>query len=59
MKLLGLMLLPAGLSIVLAALALLPAAGPRGPFVLAGVGIEMLGLALAIRAHIPPRRARR
>ena len=50
MKFLGFMLLLAGWGIVVCALALLQA-GPRVAFVLAGVGVEVLGLGLVIRAH--------
>ncbi len=51
----GLLLLPAGWIIVLAAVALLPSAPPRAAFVLAGIGVEMLGLAILIRSHRIPR----
>lgn len=59
MKLAGLLLLVAGWVIVLSAIALLPPASSRSAFVLAGLGIELLGLALAIRAHIPEFEERR
>jgi hypothetical protein len=52
MKIAGFMLLVAGWVIVLAALVLLVAMTPRSWFVLAGLGIEGLGLVLVIRAHI-------
>lgn len=52
MKLAGLLLLVAGWAIVVAAVALLPSAGARTAFVLAGMVVELLGLALAIRAHL-------
>ncbi len=52
MKLAGLLLLVAGWAIVVAAVALLPSAGARAGFVLAGVAVELFGLALAIRAHL-------
>ncbi len=45
------MLLPAGAAIVLSAVALLPGAGARAAFVLAGIGVEILGLALLARFH--------
>jgi hypothetical protein len=51
MKLAGFLLLLAGWALVLAALAILPSAAARTAFVLAGLGIEMLGLVLAARAH--------
>jgi len=50
----GLLLLPAGWVIVLAAVALL-AAAPRACFILAGLAIEILGLALVFRSFIAPR----
>jgi hypothetical protein len=53
MKLAGFLLLPAGWAIVLIAIALFPAVSARSAFVLAGIGIEALGLVLVIRAHIP------
>ncbi len=51
MKILGLLLLVSGWIIVLAAIALLPAGTPRAVFALAGIGVEIVGLALFIRAH--------
>ncbi|MGB6199777.1 MAG: hypothetical protein WA871_05010 [Candidatus Acidiferrales bacterium] len=58
MKLAGLLLLPAGWLLVVSALVLLAAAAPRGAFVLAGVGVEIIGLVLLIRAHLGPTRER-
>jgi len=55
MKLLGFMLLLSGWAIVLTALALLKQDVPRAAFVLAGLGVEIVGLTLVIRAH-PVRR---
>jgi len=55
MKMLGFGLLLAGWLITIAAVALLPAGTPRSIFVLAGVGVEVLGLALAIRSHLERR----
>jgi hypothetical protein len=51
MKLAGFLLLLAGWSNVLAAVAILAAPGPRAAFVLAGLGVEVLGLALMARTH--------
>lgn len=51
MKLSGFLLLLAGWAIVVAALVLLPAAGSRVAFVLAGVAVQILGLVLTVRAH--------
>lgn len=51
MKLAGFLLLLAGWWIVVAAVALLALAGARAGFVLAGIGVEILGLVLVIRSH--------
>jgi hypothetical protein len=59
MKLAGFLLLLAGWCIVLAAVALLNSAGPRVGFVLAGVGVEALGLAIVIRSHLVAPRGER
>jgi hypothetical protein len=55
MRFFGFLLLLAGWVIVLTALALMVADAPRIIFVLAGVGVEIVGLVLVIRAH-PLRR---
>jgi len=54
-KLLGFLLMAAGWAIALAAVALLKTTLDRGLFVLAGIAVEVLGLALAVRAHQPAR----
>lgn len=51
MKILGFLLLLSGWAIVLTAVALLAQDVPRAAFVLAGIGVEIVGLALVIRAH--------
>jgi uncharacterized membrane protein YccC len=51
MKLLGFVLLLSGWAIVLTAVALLAQDVPRAAFVLAGIGVEIVGLVLVIRAH--------
>jgi hypothetical protein len=53
MKWAGLLLLLAGWVIVLTAIGLLPPGTARAVFVLAGVGVELLGLVLVARAHLP------
>ena len=59
MKLAGLLLLPAGWAIVLTAVAILASAGPQVGFVLAGVGVESIGLVLMALAHrIAPEETR-
>jgi len=52
MKLAGFFLLVAGGGIVLAALALLTSSLPRTGFVLAGLAVEVLGLAIVARSHL-------
>jgi hypothetical protein len=51
MKLAGLLLLPAGWAIVLTAVSILASARQQAGFVLAGVGVEIIGLILMARAH--------
>lgn len=51
MRFLGFMLLLAGWAIVVCALALLQDV-PRVAFAYAGMGVEVLGLVLVIRAHL-------
>jgi hypothetical protein len=55
MKIAGFLLLLAGWILVLAAVALLAAAGPRAAFLLAGVGVEVLGFVLVARSHLTPK----
>ncbi len=55
MKLLGFLLTVAGWAIVLAAVMLLATEGARTTFILAGIGVEAIGLVLVIRAHPAPR----
>jgi hypothetical protein len=55
MRLFGFGLLMSGWGIVLTALAVLSAETPRVAFILAGVGVEIVGLVLVIRSH-PIRR---
>jgi hypothetical protein len=52
MKIAGFFLLLAGWGLVLAAVVLLRGAGAGVAFVLAGVGVEALGLVLVVRAHL-------
>ena len=54
MKVVGFLLLLAGWLLVLAALEMLGAATPRALFVIAGFAIEVLGLVMVFRAHLPP-----
>lgn len=58
MKFVGFLLLVAGWIIVLAALVLLPAAPVRTVFLLAGWGVEVVGLVLVVRSHTRSREER-
>jgi hypothetical protein len=51
-KLAGFLLLLAGWGIVLSAVVLLASALPRACFVLAGTGVEVVGLILVVRSHL-------
>jgi hypothetical protein len=53
MKLAGLTLLLAGWALVLAALALLGPVPARTAFVLAGIGVEVVGMVLTARSQLP------
>ena len=57
MRLAGFLLLLAGWWIVVAAVALLGLAGALTDFILAGIGVEILGLVLVIRSHWRAHRA--
>jgi hypothetical protein len=54
MKFAGLLVMPAGFFLSLAALVLFPAsnAAARAAFVLCGIAVEALGLAVAVRGHM-------
>jgi hypothetical protein len=59
MKFAGMLLLLAGWGIVVSAVALFARSGTRGLFVLAGLGVELLGLVLAFRGSAnQPREAK-
>jgi hypothetical protein len=58
MKYAGLLLLPAGFFLSVAALILFPAPAPRAAFILCGLAVEGLGLAVAVRGHMEARRGR-
>jgi hypothetical protein len=57
MKLAGLLVMPAGFFLSIAALVLFPAsnAAVRAGFVVCGLAVEGLGLAVAIRGHMEAR----
>jgi hypothetical protein len=58
MKIVGFLLLLAGWFLVLAAIVLLASPSSPASFVLAGIGVEGLGLILVIRSHLIPREKR-
>ncbi len=55
MKYAGLLVMPAGFFVTMAALVLFPAPALRAAFVLCGLAVEGLGLGVAIRGHMEPR----
>jgi hypothetical protein len=55
MKYAGLLVMPAGFFLTLAALVLFPAAQQRAAFVICGLAVEVLGLAVAVRGHMEKR----
>jgi hypothetical protein len=55
MKLAGLLVMPAGFFLTIAALVLFPDAALRATFVLCGLAVELLGLAVAVRGHMERR----
>ena len=58
MKPAGFLLLLSGGIITLTAIAILPASAARAAFALTGLGIEVAGLVLIFRAHMPPKEER-
>ena len=59
MRFAGLLVMPAGFILCIAALVLFHAPEQRIAFVLCGLAVEALGLAVAVRGHLPPRGAPR
>jgi hypothetical protein len=55
MKYAGLLVMPAGFFLSIAAIVLFPASPSRAAFVLCGLAVEALGLGVAIRGHMQPR----
>lgn len=55
MKYSGLLVMPAGFFLTLAALVLFPGSAQRIAFVLCGLAVEGLGLVVAVRGHMLPR----
>ena len=59
MKNAGLLVMPAGFFLTIAAIVLFPDPLPRTLFILSGVAVEAMGLAVAIRGHMPAHGDRR
>jgi len=59
MKYAGLLVLPAGFFLILAALVLYTDPVSRTAFVLCGVGVEAMGLGVTVRGHMPSKGGRR
>lgn len=57
MKYAGLLVMPTGFLIAVAALVMFPDAGRCGAFVVCGLLVEALGVAVAVRGHMPQRGA--
>lgn len=55
MKYAGLLVMPAGFFLSIAAILLFPASAPRAAFVLAGIAVEAMGVVVAVRGHMQLR----
>lgn len=55
MKYAGLLVMPAGFFLTIAALVLFAQPAQRGIFVVCGLAVEILGLVVAVRGHMPAR----
>lgn len=55
MKYAGLLVMPAGFFLAIAAILLFPAPAPRAAFVVCGLAVEVMGLAVAVRGHMGAR----
>ena len=55
MKYAGLLVMPAGFLLALAALLLFPDSTRRLAFVMCGLAVEAMGLVVAVRGHMPAR----
>ena len=55
MKYAGLLVMPTGFFLAIAALILFPDAGLRATFVVCGLAVEILGLGVAVRGHMERR----
>jgi hypothetical protein len=59
MKYAGLLVMPAGFLLTLAALVLFPDNARRLAFVVCGLAVVAMGLVIAVRGHMPARGASR
>jgi hypothetical protein len=59
MKFAGLLVMPAGFFLSIAALLLFPDSLVRTAFVLCGIAVEFMGLSVAIRGHMAASRGER
>ena len=55
MKYAGLLVMPTGFFLAVAALILFPEAGMRAAFVVCGLAVEVMGLGVAVRGHMERR----
>ena len=59
MKYAGLLVMPAGFFLAIAALVLFPDSSRRLAFVVCGVAVAAMGLVVSVRGHMPARGANR
>ena len=59
MRLAGLLVMPAGFFLVVAALLLFPDATLRLAFILCGLAVEAMGITVAVRGHMESRGEKR
>ena len=55
MKYAGLLVMPAGFFLCIAAIVLFSSPAPRAVFVVCGLAVELIGLAVTMRAHMATR----
>jgi len=58
MKYAGLLVMPAGFFLCIAAVVLFPSMAQRAAFVVCGLAVEALGLGVAVRGHMEASRER-
>jgi hypothetical protein len=56
MKYAGLLVMPAGFFLCMAAILLFPVSASRAAFVLCGLAVEVMGLAVSVRGHMAGER---